>query len=112
MVEPHTIEMEDCGTQFRCPEGEGVLQAMERQGRRAIPVGCRNGGCGLCLVKITEGQFRAGPMSRRHVPAEHSEQGFALACRVYPQSDLRLRLATTSDRQSLQTECPSGQKGR
>jgi len=112
MSPAHTVEIEDCGTRFHCPESEGVLQAMERQGRRAIPVGCRNGGCGLCLVRVTQGDFKAGPMSRRHVPPGRCAEGLALACRVYPQSDLKVRLATDMDRQSSQQECPKGQDGR
>ncbi|PWR17953.1 2Fe-2S iron-sulfur cluster binding domain-containing protein [Zavarzinia compransoris] len=111
MTSHHRIEIENCGTHFRCPENEGVLQAMERQGRRAIPVGCRNGGCGLCLVLVTAGDFKAGPMSRRHVPCGEPA-GLALACRVYPQTDLRVRLATDEDRQWSKQQCPAGRDGR
>ncbi|MCF4165743.1 2Fe-2S iron-sulfur cluster binding domain-containing protein [Zavarzinia compransoris] len=112
MAVHHTIEVEDCGTRFRCPAGEGLLQAMERLGARSIPVGCRNGGCGLCLVRVTQGAFKAGPMSCRHVPPGHTDLGLALACRIYPQSDLRVRLATDLDRQVSRQSSPEGQNGR
>eukprot|EP01012_Entosiphon_sulcatum_P001936 TRINITY_DN103734_c0_g1_i1.p3 TRINITY_DN103734_c0_g1~~TRINITY_DN103734_c0_g1_i1.p3 ORF type:complete len:113 (-),score=5.26 TRINITY_DN103734_c0_g1_i1:18-356(-) len=112
MTTHHTIEIEDCGTRFRCPESEGLLQAMERQGRLAIPVGCRNGGCGRCLVRVTQGDFQTGPMSCRHVPPGHVGQGLALACRIYPRSDLKVRLASEIDREATKQERPSGQNGR
>ncbi|MCW0182657.1 2Fe-2S iron-sulfur cluster binding domain-containing protein [Zavarzinia sp.] len=112
MTVHHTIEIEDCGSTFRCPESEGLLQAMERQGRRAIPVGCRNGGCGRCLVRVTQGAFRTGPMSCRHVPPGQCAGGLALACRIYPQSDLKVRLACEMDREAAKQERPQGQNGR
>lgn len=98
MTVRHTIRIENCGDRFTCPEGEGVLQAMEKQGRCSIPVGCRSGGCGRCRVEVTDGDFKAGPMSRRHVPEGEASQGLALACRIYPRSDLTIRLATPAFR--------------
>ncbi len=97
MDRPFTIKVENCGSEFRCPSGDRLLHAMERQGRQAIPVGCRNGGCGACLIQVTEGDYRTGPMSARHVSAEGRQCGLALACRVYPQSDLTVRLAERSN---------------
>jgi len=77
------------------PEGSSLLAALERAGRRDVPVGCRNGGCGVCKVQVLEGDYRCGPMSRRHVAADQQDQGFALACRLYPISDLAFRPAPT-----------------
>lgn len=75
------------GSRFHCPTGQSVLQAMERLGRRCLPVGCRSGGCGLCKVQVLDGDYRCGPMSRRHASPVAGE---VLACRLYPLSDLTI----------------------
>ncbi|PWR17513.1 2Fe-2S iron-sulfur cluster binding domain-containing protein [Zavarzinia aquatilis] len=102
MTVRHTIRVENCGDHFTCPEGEGVLQAMEKQGRSSIPVGCRSGGCGRCRVEVTDGAFKAGPMSRRHVSEAEGGQALVLACRIYPRSDLTIRLATPAFRTAVE----------
>lgn len=81
---------------------ERVLTALERAqgfGRlknlpRRLPVGCRRGGCGICRVHVTNGQFRSDVMSRAHVSEADEAAGIVLACCIYPLSDLVLRLAT------------------
>jgi ferredoxin len=73
-----------------CRADEAVLTALERQGETLVSVGCRGGGCGACRVQVTSGQYRTGRMSRAHVSIEQQQAGFALACRLYPLSDLRL----------------------
>ena len=81
---------------------ERVLVALERaQGfgklkdlPRRLPVGCRRGGCGICRVRVTGGEYRRDPMSRDHVSAEDEAGGVVLACCIYPLSDLSLRLET------------------
>lgn len=78
------------GQSFRCAEGQSVLHAMEAQGKRCVPVGCRGGGCGLCKVRVLSGDYRRGRMSCQHVPPEAASQGLALACQLFPQSDLSI----------------------
>ena len=41
----HTITLSD-GQSYRCPDSESLLRGMETLGKKGIPVGCRNGGCG------------------------------------------------------------------
>jgi len=76
------------GDQFTCQTGQSVLKAMEQQGVECVPVGCRGGGCGFCKIKVVEGQFECGKMSRRHIPPEAIEKGVVLACRIYPLTNL------------------------
>ena len=104
-VEPRrvTITVEGCGSATATSE-ERVLVALERAqgfGRlkglpRKLPVGCRRGGCGICRVRILDGEFRLTPMSRAHVSAADEAGGVVLACAIYAQSDLTLRLETPS----------------
>lgn len=71
--------------------GEGVLRAMERAGLKGISVGCRNGGCGLCKVQVLKGEYRLGKMSRAQVSEIDEREGYALACKLYPLSDIEVR---------------------
>lgn len=85
----HTITI-DQGPTYRCPDSETLLRGMEVLGKKGIPVGCRNGGCGVCKVAVLEGSFVARAMSREHVSEQEQAQGCVLACRVQPTSDVRL----------------------
>lgn len=77
---------------FFCRPTESVLQGMGRLGRRGIPVGCVNGGCGVCKIEILTGEFETGAMSRAHVSEEEERCGIVLACKVFPRSNLVLRV--------------------
>ncbi|SBW84736.1 Ferredoxin [Pseudomonas veronii 1YdBTEX2] len=76
------------GQVFRCGHGQSLLRAMEAAGKRCVPVGCRNGGCGLCKVQVHSGDYHRGRMSCSHVLPEAAALGLALACQVFPNSDL------------------------
>ncbi|MDO8449990.1 MAG: 2Fe-2S iron-sulfur cluster binding domain-containing protein [Rhodoferax sp.] len=90
-VSVHVVQTNET---FPCASDESLLQAMLRLGRKGIPVGCVNGGCGVCKVHVTEGQCRPlGPISRAHVSAAEEAQGFTLACRVAPVTAIRLEVA-------------------
>ncbi|MEC9260523.1 MAG: 2Fe-2S iron-sulfur cluster-binding protein [Pseudomonadota bacterium] len=73
---------------FTCQQGEFVLKAMENHGLHAIAVGCRGGGCGVCRVKVIAGSYECARMSKAQVSTEQQQQGYALACRLKPTSDL------------------------
>ena len=81
--------------EFPCGPGDPVLSAMERQGLELIPVGCRGGGCGACKIRVLSGNYRCGPMSAAQVSPADRARRIALACRCYPDSDLRLRVVGT-----------------
>jgi 3-phenylpropionate/trans-cinnamate dioxygenase ferredoxin reductase subunit len=67
---------------------------MLRLGRKGIPVGCVNGGCGVCKVRVVEGRVEPlGPISRAHVSVEDERRGYTLACRATPVTAVRLEVA-------------------
>ena len=78
------------GDHFTCQAGQSVLKAMEQQGVKCVPVGCRGGGCGYCKIQVLAGEFECGKMSKVHVPPEALEKREVLACRVYPLTDLTI----------------------
>ncbi|MDR2332727.1 2Fe-2S iron-sulfur cluster binding domain-containing protein [Diaphorobacter ruginosibacter] len=90
-VNVHVAQTGDC---YDCHTNESLLKGMLRLGRKGIPVGCVNGGCGVCKVRIVEGAVRAlGPVSRAHVSCDEEAQGYTLACRVAPTATVRLEVS-------------------
>lgn len=92
MGDRHEVFIEDNGARFACGETESVLNGMSRMGCGGIPSGCRGGGCGVCKVQITSGDYQCKPMSRSHISEQEQTQGIVLACRVMPLSDLSLKV--------------------
>jgi len=92
----HTITFTN-GPAFPCGSDCAVSVAMKRAGVRATMIGCRGGGCGVCRVRIIEGDYHTGRMSREHVSEADEAAGYALGCRLYPESDLLLAAAPKSD---------------
>ena len=86
----YQITIEDTGEEYSCSPGRDLLRSMERLGRKGIPAGCRGGGCGVCKIHILKGSVKSKKMSRAHVSVEEEDAGYVLACRSYPQSDIRL----------------------
>lgn len=92
MTSEFHITLADSGTSFVCREDQNVLAAMERLGRRGIPVGCRGGGCGICRVQVVAGaHWRTQKMSRAQVSEDDLAAGICLACKLIPEGDLTLR---------------------
>ena len=82
------------GESFACADDQSVLASMTSTGRRGIPVGCLGGGCGVCKVRVLRGDVqRLGPVSRTHVSCDEEQEGYTLACRVAPRSELELEVA-------------------
>jgi ferredoxin len=75
---------------FHCSEDQSLLNAMISAGRCGIKVGCRNGGCGICRVRITDGRYSSKKMTRSRISEGDEAEGIVLACRVFPSSDISL----------------------
>ena len=92
-----TISIEGISDKFECDAEQNVLAAMEKLGRRGIPVGCRGGGCGVCRVLVVgydqaDTKYRTLKMSKAQVSEDDVDAGIALACKLIPEGDLSLRL--------------------
>ncbi|MBL4802728.1 MAG: 2Fe-2S iron-sulfur cluster binding domain-containing protein [Emcibacter sp.] len=86
------VRVEGSDKVITCRENEPLLIAMERQGYARIPVGCRKGGCGVCKIRVTTGEFEVGKMSVKHVSEKERNENFSLACKTFPKSDLKFSL--------------------
>ena len=89
----HRVTFTDTGLAFDCPSTLSVLDGMAKLGLKGIPVGCKGGGCGVCKVDVLSGDYRKGVMSRSHVSQDEENRNVALACRIYPLSDLEIRVS-------------------
>lgn len=101
VITTYQIRIEpDLGT-FVCRSDQMLLDAMDfwNKGRQAI--GCRGGGCGRCRVKLSEGSVEMTKFSRAHVSVEQQAEGYALACRSQPRSDLVMTLEPVLPRRTL-----------
>jgi ferredoxin len=87
----HQVTIDNTGEVFCCTEDVHVLAAMEKACCHGIPVGCRNGGCGACKVRITSGSFHTRKMNRAVISAAEEADGCVLACKLYPQGDLTVK---------------------
>ncbi|WP_323012303.1 2Fe-2S iron-sulfur cluster binding domain-containing protein [Castellaniella sp.] len=88
----YKVHVKDSNETFSCPETSNVLRSMECSGHQGIPVGCRGGGCGVCKVQVTSGDYLVRRMSRARVTEIEESQGVVLACQLYPRSDLQLQV--------------------
>lgn len=87
------VSLPQTGESYACATTENLLQGMLKLGRRGIPIGCVNGGCGVCKVRIVQGQVASlGPVSRAHVSVDEEAQGITLACRVAPVTPVTLQV--------------------
>lgn len=90
-MQRYTVTDKVTGDEFLCREDESLLAAMTRSGKGHIRYGCGGGGCGVCKVRVLEGEFLAfKAMSARHIGEEERERNEVLACCVKPRSDIVL----------------------
>lgn len=88
----HSIFTDGQAEPFPCGEEESVLAAMRRAGRGPIACGCFGGGCGVCKMTVTQGDYlQCKPMSRAHVSAREAQNGTVLICCIKPLGDLHLQ---------------------
>ncbi|MCL2058103.1 MAG: 2Fe-2S iron-sulfur cluster-binding protein [Oscillospiraceae bacterium] len=79
----------ETGGSFLCSKDEIVLSAMIRSRVGPIRHGCFGGGCGICRMRVVEGDYeRVKRMSRAHVTAADEEKGVVLLCCITPRSDM------------------------
>jgi len=76
-----------------------------------IPTGCIRGGCGMCKVKVLDGQYEQ-EVIRSHdaLSDEEVANGYALACCMTAKSDLEI--ITVEDYEKVQQQSSETISGR
>jgi ferredoxin len=57
-----------------------------------IPYACCGGGCGLCKIKVLSGNYEIGIASKTALTDDERKEGYSLACKTYPKSDLVIEI--------------------
>ena len=80
------------GTRIPIREGETILDSCRRYGY-SLRVGCREGGCGECALKVVAGETRyALPIAESSLSTKDREMGVCLPCRAIPAADTTIQL--------------------
>lgn len=88
----YVITIDETGESYKHPSQCTLLEGMARSGRHNVPYGCRGGGCGICKIEVLSGTYDKRVMSRAHVSPDDEVANRVLACRIWPTSDLRLKV--------------------
>jgi ferredoxin len=88
--------------EYSCLPSETPLVAARKQ-FIPIPTGCVRGGCGMCKVKVLDGEYEQ-ELVRSHdaLSDEELENRFALACCMTAKSDLDIITMEDYDKQLVQ----------
>lgn len=94
---PVTVTFEPLGRTVSCAEGEALFEAARREGV-PIPTACvGRGTCGLCRVKVLDGEDALSPLNpieRRHLGTNYFITRLRLTCqaRVVPGATAAVRV--------------------
>lgn len=72
---------------YSCSSEKDLLKAA-RSHMVKVPYACASGGCGLCKVKVTNGDYKMEAYSKRALTDDERENGLILLCKTYPLSHL------------------------
>jgi ferredoxin len=86
-----TLRIEPVGAELEVRDGESILEALKRYGYSMF-VGCRRGGCGVCLVEVEGGQFALRPHAVSLIPDDRH----TLACRAEPLGECVVRMSPSN----------------
>ncbi|MFG3207399.1 benzoate 1,2-dioxygenase electron transfer component BenC [Streptomyces sp. NPDC048192] len=90
------LNFEDGITRFiECRPDETVAEASYKA-RINIPLDCRDGACGTCKSRCESGSYDGGDYIEEALSDDEAAQGYCLPCQMTPQSDLVLRIASSS----------------
>ncbi|HVZ13539.1 MAG TPA: 2Fe-2S iron-sulfur cluster-binding protein [Bauldia sp.] len=83
---PHRVTIAELNRSFEVDDDETMLIAALRANIH-IPHDCKSGTCATCRFRLIEGEiaYREDPMA---LSPEERDEGYALACQAWPQSDL------------------------
>jgi uncharacterized protein GlcG (DUF336 family)/ferredoxin len=98
------VTVKDESHEYSCQDFDNALSAA-RKNFIPLPSGCRRGGCGMCKVKVIDGEYDHELLrSKEALSDEELNNRYALACLMYPKSDVQLLVGEEEQNISLETE--------
>jgi len=82
------VQVQADGREIEVRPGETLFDALRRLDPRLLLRGCRNGGCGVCKLRVAAGEVQTGLSSVAALPPEERAEGMVLACKATPRSDV------------------------
>lgn len=77
---------------FPLREGETILEGLYRAGY-AYRIGCRRGGCAICMVDLVSGEVEYNrPIDTKVLSDIDRQEGSCLSCRAVPVTDVTISL--------------------
>ncbi|MDY3205412.1 MAG: 2Fe-2S iron-sulfur cluster binding domain-containing protein [Arcobacter sp.] len=67
-----------------------------------VPKGCHNGACGVCKIKVHNGEFCKDKMNRKHISQDEENDNILLACKVFPKGDMEIEFISRAKNESKQ----------
>ena len=90
------VTVQPSGRTFSVNAGEAILAAAIRQGI-GLPYGCKDGACGSCKCKKTEGTVTQGPHQVKALSPDEAANGFILTCCGMAHSDVVIESRQVTD---------------
>ncbi len=92
-----TIHLQPAGRRVTVESGSSLLQAAQRAGVDLVAACGGVGFCGTCQVRLVEGELKSPSSSETALlGSQRISQGFRLACRATPLSDVLLEIPPAS----------------
>jgi len=83
---PFKVSVQPAGVHFDVDRDEAILPAAIRAGI-GLPYGCRDGACGSCKSRLTEGRVIHGVHQSKALSDAEEAEGWILTCCATPQTD-------------------------
>ncbi len=91
----HTILVRDKDRKKTCLETKNLMDGLNVYAD-LVPKGCHNGACGVCKIRVLNGEYSKGKMNRKHISEDEEKNNIVLACRVFPKGDMEIEFIPKS----------------
>jgi len=85
----HEILVRDKDRTETCLESKHLMDGLYVNAD-LVPKGCHNGACGVCKIKVHNGEFEKSKMNRKHISCDEENENIILACKAYPRSGMEI----------------------
>jgi ferredoxin len=100
MFKVEIIDKEGVPTSFLYDSKKSLLESFRLQRlirtsiktTAEIPYACKVGGCGVCKIKIHQGEYELGTYSTKVLPNAELSENITLACKTYLKSDSKIEI--------------------